>query len=233
MKIHYFQHVDFEEPALINTWAEQQEHRLSYTKLYNGEQLPDISEYDALVIMGGSMSVHDEDKYKWLKPEKEHLKQAIKEKKHILGICLGAQLIAESLGAKIAKMSEKEIGWFPIAWQDAAMGNPLISGINLVMSVFHWHGEEFSIPDGAIHLASSKACANQAFLYNGNVLGLQFHLEMDENAIDRIIKNCGDELTETGGSIQQAEIIKQKSTNIASCERALFSILDKWIATKL
>lgn len=229
MKIHYFQHVGFEGLGLIADWVQERGHDISETKFYDGHALPATGSYDALIIMGGSMSVHDENEYPWLKDEKEHIKQAIKSGKPILGICLGAQLIAEALGAKISPAPAKEIGWFPIAWSDAAMGHRLISGLNPAMSVFHWHGEQFSIPNGAIPLASSKACANQAFLYQDRILGLQFHLEMDEDAIENIIRNCGSEITSPSTSVQSQKTIKENIKNIAPCKRALFSILDNWL----
>lgn len=229
MKIHYLQHVPFEGLGMIKDWADIRGHILSATKFYEKHTIPNVGDYDALIIMGGSMSVHDESIYEWLADEKKHIRQAIKAAKPILGVCLGAQLIADVLEAKISPAPVKEIGWFPIAWSDGAMGHKIISGLNPAMNVFHWHGEQFAIPDGAIHLASSKACANQAFFYRDKVLGLQFHLEMNEAAIDKIIANCGDEIAIPSPTVQSAEIIKEKISNTASCERSLFKILDNWI----
>lgn len=230
MKINCFQHVTFEGLGFIADWVNERGYDLSVTKLYDNEKIPNLENYDTLIIMGGSMSVHDEDIFPWLKDEKAYIRKAIKAKKHVLGVCLGAQLIAEALGGKVTKMPAKEIGWFPIAWHDAAMGNSVISGLNPAMNVFHWHGEEFSIPDGAISLASSKACANQAFLYSCRVLGLQFHLEMAEENIEELIKNC--EADFTSGvlqNVQTEEIIREKSFYAAACRRALFRILDNWL----
>lgn len=230
MKIHYFKHVDFEGLGLIEDWASARKHKLSTTRFYENDAIPDIKFYDALIIMGGPMSVHDAGIYSWLTEEKEHIAQAIKAGKHILGVCLGAQLIADVLGAKVTNGAAKEIGWFPIAWSDAAMGHKIISGLNPAMNVFHWHGEQFEIPKGAIHLASSKACETQAFLYNDKVLGLQFHLEMNEQSIDKIIANCGNEISSPSPTIQSAEAIKGKIANTAACERALFKLLDNWLS---
>jgi len=231
MKIHYFQHVHFEGLALIENWAEDRGHVLSATKFYEEHAIPSVDDYDALIIMGGPMSVHDGGTYPWLVEEKKHIKQAIEAGKHIFGVCLGAQLIADVLGAKISNAPVKEIGWFPIAWSDGAMGHKIISGLNPAMTVFHWHGEQFEIPKGAIHLASSKACETQAFLYKEKVLGLQFHLEMNETAIDKIIENCGNEIATPSPTIQSQEIIKEKIANIAACERALFKLLDNFLSS--
>ena len=228
MKLHYFQHVPFEGLSLIEDWANARGHTLLATKFYEKHIIPEIDSYDVLIIMGGPMSVHDDGVYPWLKEEKEHISKAIKAGKHILGVCLGAQLIANVLGAKVSNAPVKEIGWFPIAWSDATMGHKIIAGLNAAMSVFHWHGEQFDIPKNAIHLASSKACPNQAFLYNEKVLGLQFHLEMNEAAIDKIIENCSDEITTPSPTIQSAETIKEKISNMTSCQAALFKLLDNW-----
>ena len=230
MKIHYFQHVPFEGLGMIEDWAKARGLNISATRFYEKHTIPNIDDYDALVIMGGPMSVHDEGIYPWLSEEKKHIKQAIKAGKYILGVCLGAQLIADVLGTKVSNAPVKEIGWFPIAWSDAAMGHKIISGLNPAMNVFHWHGEQFEIPKGAVHLASSKTCKTQAFLYNEKVLGLQFHLEMNETAIEKIIENCGDEIATPSPTIQSAEIIKEKLGDIAACQTALYKILDNWLS---
>jgi len=228
MKIHYIQHVSFEGLGLIAKWAQVRNHSISGTKFYEKYKFPAIGDYDALVIMGGPMSVHDTADHDWLEPEKEHIRQAINAGKHVLGICLGAQLIADVLGAKVSKARAKEIGWFPIAWSDSAMGHKIISGLNPAINVLHWHGEEFAIPKDALHMASSKACANQAFFYKERVLGLQFHMEMDAGAIEDLIENCGDEIAKPFPSIQTAEVIRENKNNIHACESALFKLLDNW-----
>ena len=105
--------------------------------------------------------------------------------KHMLGILLGAQLIADVLGAAVKPHRHKEIGWFPIAFSDEMMGHPLLNGLNSAMSVLHWHGNHFEIPITALPMVSSQVCDNQGFLYENRVLGLQFYLEMDENSTFR------------------------------------------------
>ena len=181
MKLHYFQHEPFEGLGMIADWAAKQGHVLSCTPFFDpGARLPKLDEYDALVVMGGSMGVYDEDRFPWLAAEKAHIRAAIDAGKRVLGICLGAQLIAACLGAKVAPHTHKEIGWFPVAMTDAGVVHPLLAGFNSAMTVFHWHGDRFEIPAGAQHLMSSAACDNQAFIYGEHVLALQFHLEMDE-----------------------------------------------------
>lgn len=227
MKIHYLQHVPFEGLGMIADWAKERVHTLSRTALYKkGAPLPALEEYDALIIMGGPMGVYDEAVYPWLVEEKRHILAAIEAGKHVLGICLGAQLIATSLGAKVAPHIHKEIGWFPITVEDIAVAHPILSGLNRAMTVFHWHGDRFEVPEGSLRLMSNAACDNQAFLYGERVLGLQFHLEMDEAAIDKIIHACSHELKD-GEWIQPAEVIRQK-TAANHTRHALFNLLNNW-----
>ena len=141
------------------------------------------------------MSAHDESKYSWLKAEKDLIGQAIATGKPILGVCLGSQLIADVLGSKVYKNSEPEIGWFPIELSEKAKSHELGRFIPPQVEVFHWHGETFDLPQGALHLASSQACENQAFVYGDRVLGLQFHLETTQETLEALVHGCANELT--------------------------------------
>ena len=228
MKLHYFQHEPFEGIGMIAEWAAQRGHTLVQTAFFAAApSLPALSDYDALIIMGGSMGVYDEDQYPWLVAEKAHIRAAITAGLPVLGICLGAQLIAASLGAKVAPQTHKEIGWFPVAMTEAGAQHPLLSGFNSAMTVYHWHGDRFELPAGAVHLMSSAACDNQAFLVGARTVGLQFHLEMDAAAVQAIVKECGHEL-EHGPWIQSGEEMLEKAQGAAT-RRALYSLLDRWI----
>lgn len=230
MRLHYFQHEPFEGLGMIADWAAQRGHGVSSTAFFQtGAQLPDVHDYDALVVMGGSMGVYDEDRFHWLAAEKAHIRTAIDAGKQVLGICLGAQLIAASLGARVAPHVHKEIGWFPVAMTDAGVAHPLLAGLNHSMSVFHWHGDRFEIPVGAEHLMSSAACDNQAFTLGDKVLALQFHLEMDPRAVRAIMTACADELQREGQGrwVQSAAEIVEKSEK-AVTKQALYMLLDRW-----
>jgi GMP synthase-like glutamine amidotransferase len=227
MRFHCLQHVVFESPGSIIAWIRQQGHTLHYTHLYRDDPFPGLDEFDVLIIMGGPMSVHDEKEFPWLKKEKDLIAAAMGQKKKILGICLGAQLIAEASGARVYPNPLKEIGFFPVNWTQAARdwirtdasgtgkageapgafdmlkpgGAGAVrpegaAGVQLpaVSQVFHWHGETFDLPEGAVRLASTGACTNQAFLLGGNVLGLQFHLEAEAEIIREMIVHEGHEL---------------------------------------
>ncbi len=194
LNIHYFQHVPFESPAYIEEWAIQNGHKFSGTHFYRNDNLPDINEIDWLVIMGGPMNIYEEEKYPWLVEEKKIIKQAIDNDKVVIGICLGAQLIADSLGSKIYKNDFKEIGWFPVHLTQKAKEISLVNFLPDVFLVFHWHGETFDLPDRAVHIAESEACKNQAFIYKDKVIALQFHLEMTAAAVEEISEEDKSEL---------------------------------------
>lgn len=194
MNVHYLQHVPFEDLGSMEQHLVSKGHNLSSTKLYSGERLPDSENFDWLIVMGGPMGIYDEGQYPWLREEKEFIKQAIEQRKIVLGICLGAQLIAAALGADVKKNLHREIGWFTIERDQQIEKTRLASAFPQQLDVFHWHGDTFSTPEGAIPVASSQACANQGFFYNGRVLALQFHLETTPTSAANLIENCRDEL---------------------------------------
>jgi len=204
MRAHYLQHVPFEGLGSIEVWLQDAGYKISCTLFHASEELPNVEDIDLLVVMGGPMSVNDENDYPWLADEKKFIKSAIELGVPTLGICLGAQLIASSMGGQVYPNSEKEIGWFPI--QAAKSANDDVFEFPDEIEVFHWHGETFSLPPGAVQLAESKGCKNQAFQIGANVIGLQFHLETTPNSARAIVENCRDELVE-GEYIQSEEEI--------------------------
>ncbi len=226
MRIRVFQHVGFEDIGRIKEWAERKRHDLSYTRFFAGNRLPGTGDFDMLVVMGGPMSVNDTAQYPWLADEILFLRGAIAEGKKVFGVCLGAQLIAKSLGSEVYGNPVKEIGWFPVTFEPER--HPFFPGLShgRKLTVFHWHGETFDLPKEAIRLFSTDACANQAFAYSSNVLALQFHLEMSREAIDAIVANCRAELVQ-GVRIQpEALIVKQAAIYIEETSALLFDMLD-------
>jgi GMP synthase-like glutamine amidotransferase len=195
MKIHYLQHVPFEDLANIEAWAKDRGHDLSKTLLFQEESPPKLSEFDWLIIMGGPMNIYEDDKYPWLVKEKTFIRQAIESDKIVLGICLGAQLIADVLGGKVHRNDYREIGWFPVRLTDEGAASRIFGVLPERFMAFHWHGDTFEIPPGAMRMAKSAECKNQAFM-KGKAIGLQFHLESSVESIDHLILNCADELTD-------------------------------------
>jgi len=225
MRIHYLQHVPFEGPGYIETWAQQRGHGLSATALFADEPLPSADAFDLLVIMGGPMGVYDTAEYAWLRQEKRFIREMLHAGKKVLGICLGAQLMADALGAKVYKNHHKEIGWHPVCRSTDARKSPLDAVFPERFSAFHWHGDTFDLPDGAVHLAQSAACRHQAFFFPPAAIGLQFHLESTLESISQLIAHCGHELTPTP-HIQSAAEIRDQAEHIAPSNERMQSILN-------
>ena len=194
MRIHHLQHVFFEDLGSMKPYFLQKGHKLTSTHLYIGQALPSIEAFDWLVVMGGSMGVYDEIKFPWLIEEKIFIQKAIESGKIVLGICLGAQLIADVLGAKVFKNEYREIGWFPIERKNGVGKSILAHVFPKTLEVFHWHGDTFELPKGAHLLASSEACRNQGFIFEDHVVGLQFHLETTPHSAALLIENCRNEM---------------------------------------
>ena len=141
---------------------------------------PPVAECDGVITMGGPQSVYEQDTYPYLTRELEWLRDALKAHRPILGVCLGAQVLASALGARVTKNPQKEIGWFPLMREPDADGDPLFSAFGETETVFQWHGDTFVLPTGSVRLASSPLCHEQAFRYRDNVYGLQCHVEVTE-----------------------------------------------------
>lgn len=227
LNIHCLQHVSFEGLGCIEKWIQDNGHSLSYITLYDNPIFPHLDTVDALIILGGPMSVHDNTEFPWLKTEKEFIKSAIEQRKKIIGICLGAQLITDVLGGKITANHQTEIGWFPVSIFDS--NTAILEGFPKSFSVFHWHGETFSIPENAIRLMESEACANQAFLYDDHVLGLQFHLEVTEETMRVMAFHEQSELVKDT-YVQTYDEIVSNTIYIEQNNQMMFRLLDYLLA---
>jgi GMP synthase-like glutamine amidotransferase len=225
LRMQILQHEPFEGAGLIEDWARERGHAIAITLVYNNEPLPRPNDFDWLVIMGGGMSVNDEDKYDWLKPEKELIRQTIAAGKIVTGICLGSQMIASALGKKVYKNAAKEIGWYPIQLtHDAKRGNILNSNWHNQF-FFHWHGETFDLPDGAVHLASSECCTNQAFCLGTRVYGFQFHPETNTQTLLQMVQSGAQELVKDQFVMEPQETLRRKDL-INKTKLLVFNWLD-------
>lgn len=184
-----------------------------------------MTDFDMLIIMGGPMSVHDTRDYPWLEQEKAFISQAVNEGKTILGICLGAQLLAHVLGGKVYQNAKKEIGWFPVHNNPSAPASDIMRVLPESMDAFHWHGETFSLPENAHLLASSQACVNQAFLYSDRILGLQFHLETTPESARSLISHCQEEMI-PDTYIQTPETIMAQPARFLEINKIMHALLD-------
>lgn len=225
LSIHAFMHVPYEGLGCMEHWIAQNNHSLSYTHFYENYHLPNQDDIDWLIIMGGSMSVNDETKYPWLVEEKEFIRKSIKKGKTVIGICLGSQLIAEVLGAKVYPNKQEEIGWFDIKQTESANKLSVLENFEEIFPVFHWHGDTFDLPDTSTHLFRSEVCENQAFLYHENVLGLQFHFEITVNTLKEMVVKGASELIENE-TIQSADEILNQKNYIENNNLKMFHLLD-------
>lgn len=229
MNIHHLQHVPFEGLGSMEAVLKEKGHQLSSTHIYVNQDLPVLSDIDWLIVMGGPMGVYEEDIYPWLKTEKRFIREAIDGGKIVLGICLGAQLIADVLGAGVYKNSDKEIGWFTINRSVDVESMMLAKAIPEQVEVFHWHGDTFDLPQDAILLAESEACKNQGFILDERVLALQFHLETTLESAISLIDKCGDELDGSAYVQSKNEMLSnsQRFSNINQIMRSILGALER------
>jgi GMP synthase-like glutamine amidotransferase len=230
MKLHYFQHVPFEGLAHIQTWADSRAHAVSATPFFRSERLPPLENVDLLVVLGGPMGATDDGRFSWMRQEKIFIEEAISRQKKVLGICLGAQLIADVLGARVYPNREKEIGWFPIELNPPNARHNALGVLPQRTDVFHWHGDTFDLPAHALHLARSRACENQAFSVGPQVLGLQFHLEMGPSQIDALLAGGAGELVRAPFIQTPREILELTRRYAAPLESVLYRFLDAFAA---
>ncbi len=224
--IHWLQHVSFEGLGSMEGWLLEHGHNLSCTRFWAGDTLPSLDTFSGLIVMGGPMGIYDHEEYPWLSKEKEFLRLVAERGTPILGICLGAQLLADVLGAEVSANPEKEIGWFPVT-RSADIPEFLISVLPEQLTVFHWHGDTFSLPEQAVRLYSSEACLNQAFLYKEHVIGLQFHLETTRSSAVTLIDNCRAELTNAPWIMSEQEMLKTDS-RFGEINRCMHLLLEQF-----
>ncbi len=228
MRTHVFRHVPFEDEAAVGQWARGRGCTLSATDFYAGQLPPPPDSYDWLVVMGGPMGVYDNQEHPWLVQEVEAIRATISRGVPVLGICLGAQLIATALGATVQRNPFPEIGWLEIATAPEAREHPLLSQLPGTFTAFHWHGDTFALPEGATPLGSSQACACQGFAYGERVLALQFHLESTPESIEALIHHCGHEIT-PGPFVQPAAQMRKEFGRIQDMRPILHALLPKLV----
>ena len=223
MRVHILQHVPFEGIGRMGSWLDSRDAELGYTRFYESAELPDVRGIDLVIIMGGPMNVPDETTHPWLVAEKKFVREAIDQGVAVLGVCLGAQLIADVMGARIFPNEFKEVGWLPI---EAVDGGEDSFAFPERMMAFHWHGDTFDLPDGALRLARSEGCENQAFQLGKNVIGLQFHLETTMETTELMIENCPDDFA-NGRYVQSVDAMRKATpVNANFANRLVFAILD-------
>lgn len=228
MKILCLQHVDFETPGAISDWAKERECELDCFDAATLQVYPALSSFDLLLVMGGPMGTYEVAKYPWLTGELEFIAQAIAAEKYVLGICLGAQLIAAALGSKVFPGSQKEIGWYPIRLTSEGRCSGLFEQLEQSFCPLHWHGDTFDLPAECVLLATSEAYQNQAFVFRQKVVGLQFHLEVRPQDAAKMVEHCAADLVE-GAFVQSGEQILSATRRFTKSNVVLDSFLDRWL----
>ncbi len=227
MKVHVLQHVPFEDIGGMAGWLAGQGAEVGYTRFYERAEfenpgLPDPAGLDLVIAMGGPMSVNDEAELPWLVAEKAFVRDVVARGVPMLGVCLGAQLIANALGAPVYRNPVKEIGWFPVRAEDGPADVFLFPA---EARVFHWHGETFDLPAGAVRLARSAVCENQAFQLGRNVVGLQFHLETTPESAVTMLEHGRDELVDAPYIQDAASVLAEPAATYAANNALVASLL--------
>jgi GMP synthase-like glutamine amidotransferase len=225
MRIHYLQHVTFEGAGTIAEWASARGHSIAASHVA-ASPLPPLDTLDFLVVMGGPMNIYQERKHPWLREEKAFISGAISAGKLVLGVCLGAQLVAHVLGGQVTRGAHPEIGWYSVELTQGGRESTVFGRLPARFTALHWHGDTFAVPPAAIHAASSQAYANQAFEYEaGRVIGVQFHLEETRSSLASLVENAADELID-GPWISSADDLLASDAPFAESKRLLFTLLD-------
>jgi len=227
MKIHVLQHSSINTLGTIEEYAKTKNYRLESTRFYETISSPELDTFDLLIIMGGPIGVYDYKENPWLRDEKTFIKQAIEAGKPVLGICLGAQLLADILGAHVYENRHMEMGWFPVKAPGSENKPEFLEGLPDKITVFHWHSRTFDLPAGAVQLFESEGCKNQGFIYNGRVVALQFHPEVNEDRILSLIKRFGDGMA-NGPFVQKKEKMPEQRKYLAATKEFMFLVLDKF-----
>lgn len=225
MRIHYLQHDAFEDLSSIGEWAQQKGHVLSYSRMDLLDALPANDTFDWLIVMGGKMGVYETQQYPWLGEEINFISQAIDSGKTVMGICLGAQLVAAALGAGVYLNDQPEIGFYPVKFNEKASKDNIFRLFGEERIVLHIHNDTFDLPEGAILMASSAATVNQAFKYKDHVYALQFHFEVNSERVDRFILESMQALPE-GKWIQSNHKVKELTKVCHENNFILWQILD-------
>lgn len=200
-----------------------------YIRSDAGETVPkELGDAAGLIIMGGPQSVYEDDKFPWLRDEMRLIEDAFRRERPVFGTCLGSQLLAATLGAKVYAGTRREIGWFPVTLTDPARTDPLFIGVPPRFTACHWHGDVFDLPSGATHLASSELTPIQAFRHGKNAYGLLFHMEITEPQIAEMITQFADELHAAG--VDARAMIAQTKKHVAAVQRLGASVYQRWVA---
>jgi GMP synthase-like glutamine amidotransferase len=227
-RIYCFQHIDCEGPGTLADILRSKGAVVEILKPFKGQEIPeDLG--DGLVILGGPTAVYEEQENPWMTLELAAIRQCMNRQKPVLGICLGAQMLAHLAGGRVYKGSVSEVGWHPVTLTAEAAGDPLLGGVPVNFEAFHWHSDTFDLPEGAVRLAGSGRYPNQAFKLGTKIYGIQFHLEVNRKMLEDWMLVYAKELTPQGGTIPPANILSSLDLNTSR----LRAVADKVFAAFL
>lgn len=233
MLIHVLQHEPAVAPGFIVTWAEKTNNILSFIRTWADDPWPEPDKVHLLIILGGTMNIDEENKHPWLRGEKAFLKKIASNATPVLGICLGAQLLADALGAQVYRNTHTEIGWHAVNFNQVALTIMHIKGFPVTMPLFHWHSYCFDLPQGAVSLGSSLATPVQGFVYNKCLVALQFHPEVTPAIIEDYMQDSS-ELLQSGEKFIQNEItIRLQYQQLSHLHQLLGKILNYLVSLSL
>lgn len=231
-KILVFQHVPYEPLGTLDPLLKEAGFRIRYINFgRDASQRPSLEKYAALIILGGPMNSDQIDTYPNLITEVAIIREAIERDMSVLGICLGAQLLAKALGGQVSRNAVREIGWYDVELTDFGSNDAVLSSFGRKQQVFQWHEDGIELPQEAVHLARSSASEVQAFRYGEHVYGFQFHLEVDASLIGRwlTIPDHRQVLAAEQGHIDPDAILRQVPDNIDALQALSRETFSRWI----
>lgn len=227
--VYVIQHVAVETPGLIAEALKARNIALDFIRPFKGEPIPRrLGDHAGLVVMGGPMGVYEQDEYPFLRREIRLIEDALSERRPVLGICLGSQLLAAALGAPVTRGPQKELGWHPVTLSRAAARDTLWRGLPKSFTAFHWHGDVFELPDAATPLASSTLTEHQAFRYGDSAYGLLFHLEMTEQIIRRVMRTFRRDLREV--CLTERDVLENATAHLPRLQTIGPRVFSRWSA---
>jgi GMP synthase (glutamine-hydrolysing) len=231
-KILVFQHVPYEPLGTLDPLLKEAGFRIRYVNFGRApESRPSLDGYEALIILGGPMNSDQIDSHPNLTTEIELIREAVERQLSVLGICLGAQLLAKALGGSVSRNPTREIGWYDVELTDSGSDDPVLSKFATVQRVFQWHEDGIQLPPGAVHLATSDASAVQAFRHGEHVYGFQFHLEVDQSLIERWLTVPANQetLQDEAGRVDPDSIRQQNIDSVGALEALSKDTFSRWI----